>query len=137
MLNGELKYAQNINAYLIDSDDIFVGSRKHPICDVPEIGIGNKPIDDGNYLFDKEEMEEFIKIEPLSKKYFHPWYGVREFINQKPRYCLYLGDCTPKELRAMPECMKRVAAVFPSDTALLKFLYLPTFEATKMDHHNP
>lgn len=109
--NGELKYAQNINAYLIDSDDIFVGSRKHPICDVPEIGIGNKPIDDGNYLFDKEEMEEFIKIEPLSKKYFHPWYGAREFINQKPRYCLYLGDCTPKELRAMPECMKRVAAV--------------------------
>ncbi|MDO5146229.1 MAG: N-6 DNA methylase [Eubacteriales bacterium] len=109
--NGDFKIARNINAYLIDSDDIFVGRRKHPLCDVPEIGIGNKPIDGGYYLFDKEEMEEFIQQEPKSKQYFHPWYGAREFINQNPRYCLYLGDCSPKELREMPECMKRVNAV--------------------------
>jgi type I restriction-modification system DNA methylase subunit len=109
--NGDMKIAENINAYLIDSDDIFVGSRKHPICSVPEIGIGNKPIDGGYYLFDKEEMEEFIKQEPKSQKYFHPWYGAREFINRTPRYCLYLGNCSPKELRELPECMKRVEAV--------------------------
>ena len=48
----------------------FVGSRKHPICSVPEIGIGNKPIDGGYYLFDKEEMEEFIKQEPKSQSIF-------------------------------------------------------------------
>lgn len=110
-VNGDFKIARNINAYLIDSENIFVGSRKHPICDVPEIGIGNKPIDGGYYLFDKEEMEDFIQQEPKSKQYFHPWYGAREFINQSPRYCLYLGDCSPKELREMPECMKRVNAV--------------------------
>lgn len=80
-------------------------------CNVPEIGIGNKPIDGGFYLFEKEEMEEFIKKEPSSKKYFRPWYGSREFINQKPRYCLWLGECTPAELKAMPHCMERVKAV--------------------------
>ena len=101
----------HINAYLIDGPDAFVGSRNKPLCDVPEIGIGNKPIDGGNYLFEREEMEEFIKLEPKSKQYFRPWYGAVEFIHQKPRYCLWLGDCTPAELRSMPHCLKRVEAV--------------------------
>ena len=103
--------ANNINGYLLDGENVFVESRSKPICNVPEIGIGNKPIDGGFYLFEKEEMEEFIKKEPSSKKYFRPWYGSREFINQKPRYCLWLGECTPTELKAMPHCMERVKAV--------------------------
>ena len=103
--------AENINGYLLDGENVFVESRSKPICNVPEIGIGNKPIDGGFYLFEKEEMEEFIKKEPSSKKYFRPWYGSREFINQKPRYCLWLGGCTPAELKAMPLCMERVKAV--------------------------
>lgn len=103
--------ANNINGYLLDGENVFVESRSKPICNVPEIGIGNKPIDGGFYLFEKEEMEEFIKKEPSSKKYFRPWYGSREFINQKPRYCLWLGESTPAELKAMPHCMERVKAV--------------------------
>lgn len=109
--NGEPKIVNNINAYLIDADDIFVASRKHPISNVPEIGIGNKPIDGGYYLFEKDEMDEFVRKEPKATKYFRPWYGAREFINQAPRYCLYLGNCTPKELKGMPECLKRIEAV--------------------------
>ena len=107
----EITQADNINGYLLNAENICVESRNRPICDVPEIGIGNKPIDGGYYLFEKEEMEAFLKIEPAAKDYFRPWYGSREFINQSPRYCLWLGDCTPGELRKMPECMKRVQAV--------------------------
>lgn len=102
---------QNINGYLLDATNIFVESRNKPICDVPEIGIGNKPIDGGNYLFTKSEMEKFLKAEPAAAKWFKPWYGSQEFINRCPRYCLWLGDCPPNELRKMPECMKRVEAV--------------------------
>ncbi len=110
--DGERRHeASHINAYLLDAPDVFVGSRQHPICDVPEIGIGNKPIDGGNYLFEKEEMQEFIKQEPKSAQYFRPWYGAQEFIHRKPRYCLWLGDCSPAELRSMPHCLKRVEAV--------------------------
>lgn len=109
--NGIGREVKNINAYLIDADNVFVSSRSHPICHVPEIGIGNKPIDGGYYLFDKEEMDSFLEKEPKAKKYFHPWYGAREFINRQPRYCLYLGDCSPGELRLMPQAMKRVQAV--------------------------
>jgi hypothetical protein len=110
--DGEDKIiAQNINPYLIDAPMIFIESRSKPLCDVPEIGIGNKPIDGGNYLFTEEEKAEFLQKEPQAEKWFRPWIGSHEFINGYFRYCLWLGDCPPKELRAMPEAMKRVKAV--------------------------
>ena len=109
--NGKQLEAKNINAYLADAPDVFVASRPKPICDVPGIGIGNKPIDGGNYLFTKDGMDDFIRIEPKSAQLFKPWYGAEEFIHQKPRYCLWLGDCSPAELRQMPHCLKRVEAV--------------------------
>ena len=101
----------SINAYLVEADNVFVESRNKPLCSVPEIGIGNKPIDGGNYLFTEDEKNEFIAKEPLSEKWFRPWIGSQEFINRYYRYCLWLGDCPPNELRKMPECMKRVQAV--------------------------
>lgn len=106
--NGTEKIVKNINGYLVEADDIVIDSRQHPICKVPEIGIGNKPIDGGNYLFTKEEMDEFIKAEPKSAQYFRPWLGSKEFINGYQRYCLWLGECSPKELRSMPKCLERV-----------------------------
>ena len=109
--DGRYQEVSNINGYLLNAENVFIESRKKPICDVPEIGIGNKPIDGGFYLFEKDAMEEFIKKEPASKKYFRPWYGAREFINCKPRYCLWLGECSPAELRKMPLCRERVAQV--------------------------
>jgi hypothetical protein len=109
--NDRVQIVNHINAYLLNAEDVFVESRSKPICDVPEIAIGNQPIDDGNYLFTEEEKDAFIKLEPAAAKWFRPWYGAHEFINRKPRYCLWLGECPPNELRKMPECMKRVEAV--------------------------
>ena len=103
--------AKNINGYLLDMSNVFIESRQHPICDVPEIGIGNKPIDGGFYLFAEHEMQEFIKKEPESAQYFHDWIGGDEFIKGNRRYCLWLGDVPPSKLLKMPECMKRVQAV--------------------------
>lgn len=102
---------KNINAYLIEADNVFIESRNKPICEVPEIGIGNKPIDGGNYLFTKDEMEKFVNAEKGSQTYFKRWYGAEEFINNKERFCLWLGDCPPNELRQMPKCLERVKAV--------------------------
>ena len=101
----------NINAYLIDGPNTFIESRQMPLCDVPDIGIGNKPIDGGYYLFNEEEKNEFINKEPASSKYFRPFLGATEFLHQKPRYCLWLGKCSPAELHNMPLCLERIAAV--------------------------
>lgn len=103
--------ARNINGYLIDGDNVFIESRQHPICDVPEIGIGNKPIDGGFYLFKDNEKEDFVQKEPGSEKYFRRWYGSDEFINRRPRWCLWLGDANPVDLLKLPECLRRIEAV--------------------------
>ena len=108
---GKPQFVKQINPYIIDAPTAFIESRNHPLNDIPEIGIGNKPIDGGNYLFTEEEMLAFIKKEPASKPYFKKWIGADEFINRRYRYCLWLGDCSPAQLRSMPECLKRVTAV--------------------------
>ena len=109
--DGTYQACQNINGYLVDAPSVFINSRSKPLCNVPEIGMGNQPIDDSNYLFKPEEKEEFIRKEPKSAQYFRPWYGSDEFINNRPRFCLWLGGCSPAELRSMPECLKRVENV--------------------------
>ena len=109
--------AKNINPYLVDAPDVVLPRRNKPICDVQEIGIGNKPIDDGNYLFSTEERDAFIALEPKSEKWFRRWLGADEFLNGYERWCLWLGDCPPSELRVMPEAMKRVQAVKKSRLA--------------------
>lgn len=105
------KFGKHLNPYLFFGDDVWIGSRQHPVCDVSEISIGNQPIDGGNYLFSDEEKDEFLKQEPKAEKYFKKWYGAQEFIHQRPRYCLWLGDCSPAELRSMPHSLKRVENV--------------------------
>lgn len=107
----QFSVAKNINGYLLDMPNIFVERRQHPLCEVPEIGIGNKPIDGGFYLFAEREMQAFIKKEPEAAPYFHEWMGSEEFIKGNKRWCLYLGKIPPAQLLKMPECMKRVRAV--------------------------
>ena len=108
---GNAMIAKHINGYLVDAADVFIDNRTRPLCNVPEMGIGNKPIDGGNYLFTEEEKEEFLKIEPAAEPYFKPWLGSQELINGLRRFCLWLGDCSPAQLKSLPESMKRVEAV--------------------------
>ena len=113
IFDGDKKiFATNINAYLLDAPNIFVESRPNHIQgNVPAIGIGNKPIDDGNYLFSLKEKNDFVVREPAAEKYFRLWFGTKEFINNEPRYCLLLKDCPPNELKRMTLVYQRVKAV--------------------------
>lgn len=103
--------ANNINQYLIDAPNIFIKRRSKPISNVPKMVKGSQPTDGGNFIFTQEEKESFIKIEPLSEKYFIKYVGARELINNNPRYILYLKDCPPQELRKMPFVDERVLSV--------------------------
>ena len=103
--------AKRINPYLVDGPVLILPNRRYPLCDVPQIGIGNKPIDGGHYLFTTEERDAFLLTEPQAQDYFHRWIGSDEFLNGYERWCLWLGECSPAELQAMPEAMKRVQAV--------------------------
>lgn len=108
---AELQYPEQLNAYLTDAPDVFIWNRSTPVCDVPKIGIGNKPIDGGNYLFTSEEKDAFLAKEPGAEKFFHRWMGSQEFIRGIERWVLWLGDANPSEIAKMPAVMDRVRAV--------------------------
>jgi hypothetical protein len=101
----------NINAYLVDAPKVFIQSRSKPICNVPTIGIGNKPIDGGNYLFTTEEKVDFIAKEPNAAKYFRRWVGSQELINNVQRWCLWVGEAEPSELKKLPHVLERIENV--------------------------
>ena len=108
---ASVSIVNNISPYLVEGPDRAIINRSMPLCDTPEIGIGNKPIDGGNYLFTPDEKAEFLAREPAAREFFRRWIGSEEFINGVERWCLWLGDCPPDRLRKMPHAMARVEAV--------------------------
>lgn len=102
--------AENINAYLMDAPNVFIGSRNKPLCNVPLMTTGNRPADGGHLIIEDADYADFIKEEPSAKPYIKQLIGAAEFINNKKRWCLWLVGVSPAELRKMPLVMKRVAA---------------------------
>lgn len=105
------KEVKHINAYLVAGEDVFVESRRTPICDVPEIVFGSMPNDGGNFLFTEEEKDEFLEAEPNAEKYIKIFMGGDEFINNINRYCLWLKDINPEDLKNLKLVLERVKKV--------------------------
>ncbi len=103
--------ATNINGYLMDAPDVFIEKRMHPISEVPEICLGGQPIDDGNFILTREEKEDFIKKEPQAEQFLRPFMMGKDFIDRKPRFCLWLQDASPALLRQCPTILERVKNV--------------------------
>jgi len=103
--------ARNINPYLVDAPTVFIDKRRTPICDAPEMTKGSQPTDGGNLLMSYAEKLELLQVEPHAEKWIRPFLGAEEFINNIPRWCLWLKSIAPAELRAMPHVMRRVEAV--------------------------
>ena len=102
--------AHNINGYLVDAPDLAVKSRNKPLCDVPPMVYGNKPVDGGNLIIEADEYDAFVAREPAAKKFIKRLMGAREFINNQNRYCLWLVGADPGELNKMPLVLERIKA---------------------------
>ena len=108
--NDRMITADNINAYLLDADNVFIDNRSKPICAVPEMTTGNRPADGGHLIIEAADYENFIIAEPNAVKYIKKLVGSVEFLNGKDRWCLWLVGASPAEIRKMPEIMKRIEA---------------------------
>ncbi|MDR2755887.1 MAG: hypothetical protein LBC20_09290 [Planctomycetaceae bacterium] len=103
--------ANQINGYLIDSPMIFIAKRRKPICNVSEMIYGNKPVDDGNFLLDKNERDDLIKREPELAKIIKPFLGAHEFINNIPRFCIWLNGVSPEKFNRSKAIQERIRKV--------------------------
>lgn len=100
--------AKNINQYLIDAPNVFVGTRQRPISDVPEMNFGNMPADGGSLILSEEERNEIIAKYPQAEKYIYKLVGAKELIQGGVRYCLWLSGASPSELREIPPILERI-----------------------------
>ena len=105
------KLCKHISPYLTDTQTIFVESRSTPICNVPKMRFGSMPRDGGGFVLSPEEKKELIKKEPLAEKWIKPYIGAVEFLNNKERYCLWLVDAEPGEIKKCPIVRSRVEFV--------------------------
>ena len=102
---------KNINPYLVEGKEMFISSRSKPICDVPEMFKGSQPTDGGNLILTETEKVDFLQREPNADKFLRPFIGSDEFINGNYRWCLWLKNADPTELRQLPLVSERIEAV--------------------------
>ena len=102
---------KNINPYLIPGEDIVINGRTKAISNAPKICFGNQPNDGGGFILTDEEYQKFIIEEPNAKKYLKKYVGSREFINKIKRWCLWLKDVNPSELKKLPKIIERIQLV--------------------------
>lgn len=103
---------KEINPYLVAAPaDVIIRNRQKLLSDVPEMSFGNMPRDGGNFILSEEDRTELLKLEPQAEKFIRLYIGAQEFLHGEKRYCLWLVDIQPDELRKMPEVLRRVEAV--------------------------
>ena len=109
--SDRVQEAENINGYLLNAPTVFVERRTKPLCDVPEIYRGSQPTDDGNFILTEEEKNALIAAEPQAAQFIRPYMMGKDFIDRKPRYCLWLVGANPTALRQCRKIMERVENV--------------------------
>jgi hypothetical protein len=102
---------KNINPYLVEGNDLFISSRSEAISKAPQIVWGNKPVDGGNLLFTENEKNEFLSKEPEAHIYFKQLLSAKEFLNGENRWCLWLVNASPSDLRKLPKVLERIENV--------------------------
>lgn len=102
----------NINAYLIPAPNIFIESRSKAICLTSKINFGSMP-NDGGYLsnYSTETKNDIVKKYPIAEKMFKKFVGANEFLNNKVRWCLWLKDISPSEIKKVPPILNAVKEV--------------------------
>lgn len=105
------EYVENINPYLVAAEDVYIESRRTPICDVLNMSFGNMPRDNGGFILNEDSKDKLIKENPICEKWIHLFPGADEFLYNKKRYCLWLKGANPSEIRQCPGVLQRIKIV--------------------------
>ena len=109
--NFTAKAALQISPYLIDAKPVFIEARSKPLCDVSEMTAGGKPTEGGNLILSVEEKDELVRAYPESAVMIRPFLMGKDFIDRKPRYCLWLVGIDISRIRRIPPIVERISKV--------------------------
>ena len=110
---GELVQSEvaNINAYLVAGPNLYIEPATKPIFDVPTMYWGNKPVDGGHLLMSLGEARVVSKSNPGAVPYLRHYYGSQEFIDGKPRVCIWVEDSEQEAASKIPQLGEKFDAV--------------------------
>jgi hypothetical protein len=105
------KQVERINAYLVNGSDVIVDKAVRPLGVPHEMASGNTPIDGGNLLLSRGELEELGLTEPQRSRFVRRIFGSSELIQNTERYCLWIEDQHRAEAEQIPAVRQRIQAV--------------------------
>lgn len=105
-----------LTAYLCDARNVtnrhlVIVETSKPICDVPKILYGNKPVDGGHLILSAAERSNLLAAHPNAKPLIRRLIGAQEYLHGGKRWCLWLTDAKPALIRSIPEIKQRIAKV--------------------------
>lgn len=122
---------EQINAYLVSADNVIVDKVAHPLGEQAEMSFGSKPVDGGNFLLSRHEVEE-LRLSPDHRdRFVRHIYGSAELIRGLVRYCVWIEDDCLMEAQAIPAIAHRIEGV---RHMRLKSTKAATVEAAKAAH---
>src|SRR5690554_2786870 len=86
------KEVKNINAYLLDSDTVYITPKTRSISNLPEMNFGNMANDGGNLFLNSEEKKQLINKNPEATSFVRKLVGSLEFLRGVDKYCLWIED---------------------------------------------
>ena len=108
-----LNLVKNINGYLLDAPNVLITARAKPLSTHTQpMDYGSKPTD-GGFLsnIDEPTAEHIRKTDPIAAKYLRRIIGAQELIHNDVRWCLWLKDADPSDIRKSRELSSRVEEV--------------------------
>ena len=98
-LSIKVDEVKNINGYLQDNGSISVEKRSTPLSSVPMMYYGNMPNPSDPFVFSEKQMNDFLEKYPDTRKFFRPYVDAKDYLSGKTRYCLWLRNAEPAELK--------------------------------------
>ena len=108
---SQIREAAHINGYLSAMDDVYVAKRATPISPVPTMKRGGGVGDWGLLTLSEGERDEMVKADPEANQWIRPFSMGAEFIKGEERFCLWMPDINPTQLKYHPLILDRVKAV--------------------------
>lgn len=112
LFNGSIKKdAKNINAYLLDSNNIYIIPRTNSISNLPEMNFGNMPNDGGFLLLDEHEKEDLLNENSDSNLLIKKFVGGSDFIRGNSKFCLWINEENLKIAESISSIFERIKKV--------------------------
>jgi hypothetical protein len=106
-----VKEVENINAYLVAAENVFVIQKSKIPDNRTAMQFGNHPYYANELMLTSTEARLLLERDPKAQKFIRPLYGSKEFISSNPRYCLWINKSTLSEAMEHSEISNRIEKV--------------------------